>query len=156
MNTQRAFTMIEIIVSLIILGILATIALPNYQRSMRRSQARDAANNLLAIQAAQTVYKEIHGNYCTTDCPALSVSNNDLNTELEINIIRSGGVISYDCSNTVGVNTCRAVLPGIINLDLKLDEAINQSKGVVYCEPTALQPRPNPCCQGGMAGKACP
>ena len=149
MNNDKAFTMIEIIVTLSILGVLLTIALPNYQRSIRRAQARDAVNSLLAIQSGQAFYRQNNNDFCKSTCSNVT----DINLKLGTNIIVGGntGVTGFDC-NAVN-NVCRAVLSGPINLDLRLNEGINQSNGVVYCEATPVS---NPCCQGGAAGKSCP
>lgn len=53
MKKIAAFTMLEIIVVMVILGILAAIAVPNMNNAIARAQVQDAKNNLLAIYAGQ-------------------------------------------------------------------------------------------------------
>jgi len=46
-STQRGFTLIELLITLIIAGILLTIAVPSYQDFVRKNQTITNANNLV-------------------------------------------------------------------------------------------------------------
>lgn len=52
----KALTLIELIIVVIIVGILASIAIPSYFRSVAISRAREAKSALGLIQAGQKIY----------------------------------------------------------------------------------------------------
>jgi prepilin-type N-terminal cleavage/methylation domain-containing protein len=63
MTGKKGFTLLEIIVVMIIIGILAAIALFNFRTSIEQTRAQTAQNNLMAIAAGQEKYYEDHGYY---------------------------------------------------------------------------------------------
>ena len=53
---KKAFTFMELMVVVTIVGIVAGFAIPNYTRSVERAYRKDGENNLLMIGAAQRIY----------------------------------------------------------------------------------------------------
>ena len=53
---QKGFTLIEVLVTIIIVGILASVALPIYTRAIERSRALEAMSNIKAINDAIYMY----------------------------------------------------------------------------------------------------
>jgi len=49
MNKQKAFTLIELMITVAIVGILASIAYPSYQDSVMKSRRADAKGALLSL-----------------------------------------------------------------------------------------------------------
>ena len=55
--TKRAFTLIELIVTLIIIGILAALSLPQFGKTREHALGKEAIANLKLIAAAEKIYR---------------------------------------------------------------------------------------------------
>lgn len=60
---KKGFTLLELTVVLVIIGILAAIGLPSYSKVIERSRAAEGASILGALRAAQLRYYDEHDNY---------------------------------------------------------------------------------------------
>jgi type IV pilus assembly protein PilA len=70
MKTNKAiaragFTLVELAVVIVIIGVLAAFAVPRFRASVERSKAAEAYNFLGAIQAAQERYHSRQSTYAT-------------------------------------------------------------------------------------------
>lgn len=89
---MNGFTLIEMIVVTIIIGILATIGVISYSNNMEQTKAQQAENNLLAIAAAEQKYYEDWSTYCTNAegggaysvAPYCDDNPTDLNSRLKL------------------------------------------------------------------------
>ncbi len=63
---NSGFTLIELMVVLVIIGILMAYAIPSYQRQVIRSKRTKAQDTLMEIAAAQERHKVVFGRYATT------------------------------------------------------------------------------------------
>ena len=65
MKNKQAFTLIELLVVVLIIGILAAVALPQYQKAVEKSKASQAFVVLKSVQQAFEAYRLANGSYPT-------------------------------------------------------------------------------------------
>ena len=74
MRRKKGFTLIEVLIVVIILGILATLAVPQFTRMIKRARMSEAWAGLGAVRTAQSVYWMEKSAYATVitdlDCDA--------------------------------------------------------------------------------------
>ena len=63
---KKAFTLIELLVVVLIIGILAAIALPQYQKAVERSQSAQAITMLRSVYQAAEEYYLANGTWPTS------------------------------------------------------------------------------------------
>ncbi|MFB3893748.1 MAG: type IV pilin protein [Phycisphaerae bacterium] len=66
MSKRSGFTLVELAVVVVIIGVLAAFAVPRFLASVERSKAAEAFNYLSSIQAAQERYHARQGTYAAT------------------------------------------------------------------------------------------
>jgi prepilin-type N-terminal cleavage/methylation domain-containing protein len=63
--SRRGFTLVELSVVIVIIGVLAAYAVPKFAQSVERSKAGEAFNYLNAIRSSQESYNNRQGVYAT-------------------------------------------------------------------------------------------
>jgi len=114
MTDRKGFTLIEIIVTLVIIGVLTAIAVNCYTVSIQQAAANAAQNNLITIYGAQRNYYFTNGSYCTAAGSCDTLAN--LNTNLKLNITDSNYTYAcctdasgFLCQASNGTTTCAAM-----------------------------------------------
>ncbi len=65
-KTKGGFTLIELLVVVLIIGILAAIAVPQYFKVVEKGKAAEALTTLDSIRGANERYLANNGSYCTS------------------------------------------------------------------------------------------
>ena len=87
MSCKRGFTLIELLVVVLIIGILAAVAVPQYQKTIERSKATEAMSMLSSIAKAYQTYYLANGTYATKF------------EQLDVDIPFTGSTKFYDWNN---------------------------------------------------------
>jgi type IV pilus assembly protein PilE len=102
----RGFTLVELMISLAIMSIIATLAVTSYERYVRRAGRVDATSALLRIASAQEKFYAQNGQYADDLAAAppdgLGIEGTERGYyELDVAISPDGAGIGYTASATV-------------------------------------------------------
>jgi prepilin-type N-terminal cleavage/methylation domain-containing protein len=75
LKENGAFTLVELVFAVIIIGILASIALPRFSHTVEKSRITEAVNILATLRDAQELYRQEKGFY-SADLDDLDVTIN--------------------------------------------------------------------------------
>lgn len=127
----KGFTLVEIIITIAILGVIASFAIPHYSKAIAKARERDAIIQLSAIHSACQIYKTNNaGRYFSGNL----VNTAQINSKLSINIIENNGT-TYIYS---GLNSSFGAKANVGSFTVSINERSLSSD--------------NPCCDVG----ACP
>jgi len=74
-NMKTGFTLIEVLVVVLIIGILTSIALPQYQKVVEKARMKEGLELAAVLRDAQVVFYDTYGHYASdAEIDALDVS----------------------------------------------------------------------------------
>ena len=149
---KKAFTLVELGIVAIIVGVLVLVGIPNMLKSINRNYALDAMRNLMNIYTAQHKYAQEQSGAYTGFC-----DNACLRTTLELNIVPTGGT-TYTCGDFAGTFACAAQNTNF-TIMIDPDIPIIPQSTPVYCNGSMPSNTYNPCCvqtAGHNPGDQCP
>ena len=151
-QSNRGFTLTETIIAVAIVGILSSIAAPNYLNQVDRTRQKEAAAIVSQIQTTIAAYADEFGALPTSwadlsEINTISTANGPANTNDFLEILLAGGYYKATTSNTgnqFSIEATRTDKPNLdvyacINLnngasDIKL-ESPSGSSGAPICQP---------------------
>jgi type IV pilus assembly protein PilE len=74
-GAQRGFTLTEVLITMVVLGVLMAVALPSYQSSLRKGRRAEAFNALTSIQQASERHRSVNPTFTAnlTAAPSASI-----------------------------------------------------------------------------------
>ena len=102
----NGFSLMEVMIVVVIIGILAALAYPNLEKYLKRARQTEAKTNLSAIYTAQKIYFSLHQSYV-----------DDIN-ELDLSLAQ--GLYTYTIQDA-STSTFKAQAEGNIDDDEALD-----------------------------------
>jgi type II secretory pathway pseudopilin PulG len=141
MFDQKGITLMEIIFIIIIIGVMAALAVPNFTSPNEQARAVNVKNTLLAIYSAQKNYYNNHNAFCLNDCNSLQTINTNLSLE-----IPDDNSFDYVCENDASGFICTATRKnGAGDLELTVKNMPIQLTGAT----------PNPTCASSTNSDWC-
>lgn len=95
----RGFTLMELMIVVVIIGIIAGFAIPNYGKAVQKAHERDMLAQLTSIHAANLLYRSYEGKYWDTGGADKTLA--DINSTLSLNIIANSGT-TYNYNSADG------------------------------------------------------
>ena len=99
MKSNKGFTLIELLVVVLIIGILAAIALPQYQKTVMKSRLSQGIVLISNVLSAQQSYFLAHGEYATNASDLdISIPKEICNNYADYQLYTNNGIQAKDCS----------------------------------------------------------
>jgi type IV pilus assembly protein PilA len=133
-KTNRGFTLIELMITVAIIGILSAIALPMYQQYAVKAQMTEGMILAGAVKKGVAIYYGVNGNF-PIDITKLEVNNNTQGDYIATVTVSNGDVVATFNGSTVH--------PILKNEILILHPAVDLAGGINWECSTSLKNTPS-------------
>lgn len=116
----NAFTLVELIVVVVIVAILASVGIPKYMKTVDAAQIRDARTQLIALHAANEIYRAQSGGQYL---PGTTLNLSQINAGLSINIIAASNVTyAYTRTSTTTYSATATFTSGLAAYTISVNQ----------------------------------
>ena len=138
MQPANGYTLMEVMITITLVGILAAFAMPNYSRSVTKSLERDAVLQLSLLHTASELYNQQAEEYLDNGGTPLQQTQtiDTINTNFNLNIVATQVTYTYDRSTASTYEADATRVGGAAPFTIRL----NQNTLNTDATP------PNPCC----------
>ena len=105
MNRQQGFTLLELVITVAIIGILTAIAYPSYVKSVQKGKRTDAKVELLRIAQMQEGYFAQNMSYAK-NLTQLGLASDTISSEQDEYDLTVGTVTPGNCTGTSAIPSC--------------------------------------------------
>lgn len=132
---NKGFTLIELLVVVLIIGILAAVAVPQYTKAVEKSRAAEAMSLLRSIAQANTAYYLANGHY-TADLTDLDITIPGKDSTFGDMARKDSKYFQYGARRNTSADTSGTIaIAHRLPINTLYSLSIFEGKSGVYCMP---------------------
>ncbi len=128
-RNSKGFTLIELMIVVVIIGILAALAIPRFMRSTTKSKQSEAKQLLKQVYTMQRAYRQEFNAYCLNGVAASSAAPTGF-AQIGVDVMATARY-TYTMAAAADAFTCTA--SGNLDDDAALDEWTINETGALIC-----------------------
>ena len=132
----------ELLIVVVIIGIIAAFAIPNYKKAIAKARERSAVSQLMTLHAANQLYKAQTNSYWQANSNSLK----EINQNLGISLLADGFSYSYSSSNPETYETYAAWNKENEHYTIRLTEEAIFTESSDNNTSSSVKTNYNPCC----------
>jgi prepilin-type N-terminal cleavage/methylation domain-containing protein len=130
-RSQKGFTLIELMIVVVIIGILAALAIPRFMRATTKSKQSEAKNILKQCYAMERAYRQEYDTYWGQGVTA-SAANQTALGRIGVDIMATARY-TYTITTADASNLLVTATSGILDDDVAVDTWTINDAGVLTC-----------------------